>query len=199
VLAARAERIAAGRPSTARPPGAVAGRRARGARRRSRARPVELARLVAARRNLSARVPREVGVPDQHLPPAARARAGAEASAASRPRPLAADAGFADHAHLTREMRALLGLRRRPLQREIAGRCTARVVAAHHAARASPATADQRRRGRSPFDALVPRQARGVLGGDVAGRARGERAAAEAADGRVEDRRAVLEPAIAFA
>ena len=35
-----------------------------------------------------------------------------------------------------------------------------------------------------------------VLGGDVARRARRERAAAEAADGRVEDRRAVLEPGV---
>ncbi|WP_372518087.1 helix-turn-helix domain-containing protein [Solirubrobacter ginsenosidimutans] len=32
---------------------------------------------------------------------------------------LAADAGFADHAHLTREMRALLGLTPSALKREV--------------------------------------------------------------------------------
>ena len=34
---------------------------------------------------------------------------------------VAADAGFADHAHLTREMRALLGTTPSALEREIAG------------------------------------------------------------------------------
>ena len=53
---------------------------------------------------------------------------------------------------------------------------------------------DQRVEVDAGLDALAVEQVDEVLGGDVAGRARRERAAAEAADGRVEDRRAVLEP-----
>ena len=69
----------------------------------------------------------------------------------------------------------------------------ARVAPGRAAPRATCATRDQRVEVDAGLDALAVEQVEHVLGGDVAGRARRERAAAEAADRRVEDRRARLD------
>jgi AraC-like DNA-binding protein len=117
-------RVAAGRPATAR----ARRRLADDAREALAVDPslglVELASTVAASPHHLSRVFRsEVGVPVTTYRRRLRVRdalerlSGGESDLAR----LAADAGFADQAHLTREMRALLGTTPSALQREIAG------------------------------------------------------------------------------
>jgi AraC-like DNA-binding protein len=124
VLAAVApSRVAAGRPATAR-----ARRRAADDAREALAIDpslglLDLARAVAVSPHHLSRVFRdEVGVPVSTYRRRLRVRSALErlSGGESGLARLAADAGFADHAHLTREMRALLGTTPSALQREIA-------------------------------------------------------------------------------
>jgi AraC-like DNA-binding protein len=118
------KRVGAGRPSTVHARERVAGN----AREALAADPalglVELARTVAVSPHHLSRVFRdEVGVSITTYRRRLRVRAALERLAGGERNlaRLAADAGFSDHAHLTREMRALLGTTPSALQREIAG------------------------------------------------------------------------------
>jgi AraC-like DNA-binding protein len=83
---------------------------------------LDLARLVAVSPHHLSRVFRaEVGVSISTYRRRLRLRAALERIGEGGLARVAADAGFADHAHLTREMRALLGTTPSALQREIAG------------------------------------------------------------------------------
>ena len=123
VLAAAApERAGAGRPATAR----ARHRAASDAREALAHDPtlglLDLARLVAVSPHHLSRVFRaEVGVSISTYRRRLRLRAALERIGEGGLARVAADAGFADHAHLTREMRALLGTTPSALQREIAG------------------------------------------------------------------------------
>src|SRR4051794_3312753 len=123
VLAAAApERVAAGRPATAH-----ARRRAASDAREALAHDpslgvLDLARLVAISPHHLSRVFRaEVGLSITAYRRRLRLRAALERIEEGVLARVAADAGFADHAHLTREVRALLGTTPSALQREIAG------------------------------------------------------------------------------
>ena len=114
-------RVAAGRPSTA------AARRALAADAREALACdpslglVELGRLVAASPHHLSRVFRdEVGVPVSRYRRELRLRRALEGLGDDLAR-VAADAGFSDHAHLSREARALLGVTPSALRREVAG------------------------------------------------------------------------------
>jgi AraC-like DNA-binding protein len=114
-------RVAAGRPSTA------AARRALAADAREalacdpRLGLVELGRLVGASPHHLSRVFREeVGVSISRYRRELRLRRALEGLGEDLAR-VAADAGFADHAHLSREARALLGVTPSELRREVAG------------------------------------------------------------------------------
>jgi AraC-like DNA-binding protein len=115
------ERVAAGRPSTA------AARRALAADAREALACdpslglVELGRLVGASPHHLSRVFRdEVGVPVSRYRRELRLRRALEGLGDDLAR-VAADAGFSDHAHLSREARALLGVTPSALRREVAG------------------------------------------------------------------------------
>jgi AraC-like DNA-binding protein len=114
-------RVASGRPSTA------AARRALAADAREALAIdpgmglVELGRLVGASPHHLSRVFREqVGVPVSSYRRRLRLRRALEGLDGSLAR-VAADAGFADHAHMSREARALLGVTPSELRREVAG------------------------------------------------------------------------------
>jgi len=116
------KRVAAGRPATQH-----ARRRAASDAREALAHDptlglLDLARLVAVSPHHLSRVFRaEVGVSISTYRRRLRLRAALERIDEGGLARVAADAGFADHAHLTREMRALLGTTPSALQREIAG------------------------------------------------------------------------------
>jgi AraC-like DNA-binding protein len=122
LAAALPERVASGRPATARARRALAAD-ARGA---LAADPslglVDLARLLAVSPHHLSRVFRaEVGVSVSTYRRRLRVRDALERlSGGGSLARVAADAGFADHAHLTREVRSLLGTTPSALQREIA-------------------------------------------------------------------------------
>src|SRR4051794_2768971 len=119
--AALPTRAAAGRPTTAQ-----ARRRAVSGAREALAHDpslgvVDLARLVAVSPHHLSRVFRaEVGVSITTYRRRLRLRAALERIGEGGLARVAADAGFADHAHLTREVRALLGTTPSALEREIA-------------------------------------------------------------------------------
>lgn len=120
VSAAAPERVAAGRPTTAQ-----ARRRAADDAREALAHDpslalVDLARLVAVSPHHLSRVFRqEVGVPVATYRRRLRLRAALERIGESKLARVAADAGFADHAHLSREVRALLGTTPSALERRL--------------------------------------------------------------------------------
>ena len=157
-----------------------AARRARGPRHADRVRRVDLGlRARDGRRRDAARALADRPARVRRRPLAARARAGARGH--RRP--------------LRRRRRRSTPRSGYALSGEVARRAARRP--GQVAARASPdshsADLDQRVEVDAGLHALAVEQVDEVLGGDVAGRARRERAAAEAADGGVEDRRAVLE------
>lgn len=114
------KRVAAGRPATAH-----ARRRAADDAREALAHDpslalVELARLVAVSPHHLSRVFREqVGVPVATYRRRLRLRAALERIGESSLARVAADSGFADHAHLSREARALLGTTPSALERRL--------------------------------------------------------------------------------
>jgi AraC-like DNA-binding protein len=122
LAAAVPRRVAAGRPATAH-----ARRRAVSDAREALAHDPslglpDLARLVAVSPHHLSRIFRaEVGVSISSYRRRLRLRAALERIEQGALARVAADAGFADHAHLTREMRTLLGTTPSALQREIAG------------------------------------------------------------------------------